>query len=328
MELRGVWPALATPLSGDEEIDCGGLTRVTEYCLEGGVYGVVVLGSTGEFPAMTESMRVTAIATVVEAVDRRVPVVAGCGESGTKRTVHQVKALDGSGVQAALVALPFYYPLDQPAVRRFYEAVADVSPLPVVVYNFPQMTKISIAPDTLGSLADHPNVIGVKDSSGDFVGLQNYLAATAGKDFSVMCGNPALGLAAYVHGANGGIFAGASLAPALCVKVFEAFAEGDLATAANSRGRRPPSPGWAGSGRTPPSSRSACSGLGSATPIRRLHWASPTSQMSTRGSPPGWRVWASRLCSRRAACPAGSRPSRPRLTRPMMSPSPSEPRWG
>jgi len=232
MELRGVWPALATPLSRDEEIDRGGLARVAEYCLEGGVYGVVVLGSTGEFPAMTESMRVAAIATVVEAVDRRVPVVAGCGESGTKRTVHQVRALDGSGVQAALVALPFYYPLDQPAVRRFYEAVADVSPLPVVLYNFPQMTKISIAPETLGSLADHPNVIGVKDSSGDFLGLQNYLAATAGKDFSVMCGNPALGLAAYVHGANGGIFAGASLAPALCVQVFEAFVDGDLTTAA------------------------------------------------------------------------------------------------
>ena len=232
MELRGVWPALATPLSRDEEIDCAGLERVTEYCLQGGVYGVVVLGSTGEFPAMTESMRVTAIATVVEAVDHRVPVVAGCGESGTKRTVHQVKALDGSGVQAALVALPFYYPLDQPAVRRFYEAVADVSPLPVVLYNFPQMTKISIAPDTLGSLADHPNIIGVKDSSGDFVGLLNYLAATAGRDFSVMCGNPALGLAAYVHGAHGGIFAGASLAPALCVQVFEAFVDGDLTTAA------------------------------------------------------------------------------------------------
>jgi len=232
MELRGVWPALATPLSRDEEVDRAGLARVTEYCLGGGVYGVVVLGSTGEFPAMTESMRVTAIATVVEAVDRRVPVVAGCGESGTKRTVYQVKALDGSGVQAALVALPFYYPLDQPAVRRFYEAVADVSPLPVVLYNFPQMTKISIAPDTLGSLADHPNVIGVKDSSGDFVGLQNYLAATAGKDFSVMCGNPALGLAAYVHGADGGIFAGASLAPALCVQVYAAFVDGDLTTAA------------------------------------------------------------------------------------------------
>ena len=232
MELRGVWPALATPLSRDEEIDRAGLARVTEYCLEGGVYGVVVLGSTGEFPAMTESMRVTAIATVVEAVDRRVPVVAGCGESGTKRTVHQVKALDGSGVQAALVALPFYYPLDQPAVRRYYEAVADVSPLPVVLYNFPQMTKISIAPDTLGSLADHPNIVGVKDSSGDFVGLQNYLAATVGKEFSVMCGNPALGLAAYVHGANGGIFAGASLAPALCVQVFAAFVDGDLTTAA------------------------------------------------------------------------------------------------
>ncbi len=232
MELRGVWPALATPLSGDEEIDRGGLARVTEYCLEGGVTGVVVLGSTGEFPAMTESMRVAAIETVVEVVDRRVPVVAGCGESGTKRTVHQVRALDGSGVQAALVALPFYYPLDQPAVRRFYEAVADVSPLPVVLYNFPQMTKISIAPETLGSLADHPNVIGVKDSSGDFAGLQNYLAATAGKDFSVMCGNPALGLAAYVHGAQRGHLRGGELGTGALREGLRGVRDGDLTAAA------------------------------------------------------------------------------------------------
>jgi dihydrodipicolinate synthase/N-acetylneuraminate lyase len=226
--LQGVWPALATALTAGEEIDRAGLARVTDYCLAGGVYGVVVLGSTGEFPAMTEPMRAEAIETVVQTVAGRVPVVAGCGESGTKRTLMQVTALKDTGVQAALVALPYYYPLDQAAVRRYYEAIADASPLPVVLYNFPQMTKISIAPETLAALAQHHNVIGVKDSAGDFTGIQRYLAVTDGEEFRVMCGNPALGLAAYVHGAAGGIFAGCSLAPALCVSIYQAFVAGRL----------------------------------------------------------------------------------------------------
>lgn len=231
MELTGVWPALATALTADETLDRPGLARLTEYCLQAGVYGVVALGSTGEFPAMTEAMRETITSAVVESVRERVPVIVGCGECGTKKTIRQVQALTGSGADAALVALPYYYPLDQPAVHRYYEAVADDSPVPIVLYNFPQMTKVTIAAETLGHLAAHPNVIGVKDSSGDFVGLQRYISAAEGHDFAVMCGNPALGLAAYIHGANGGIFAGASLAPKLCVQVYDAFVAGNLAAA-------------------------------------------------------------------------------------------------
>ena len=232
MELKGIWPALATALMADETLDRPGFGRLIEYCLEGGVYGVIALGSTGEFPAMTQAMRETIISVVVEGVSERVPVIVGCGECGTEKTLRQVQALAGSGADAALVALPYYYPLDQAAVRRYYEAVADGSPVPILLYNFPQMTKITIAAETLDHLAAHPNVIGVKDSSGDFVGLQRYLAAAEGQDFAVMCGNPALGLAAYIHGASGGMFAGASLAPRLCVEVYDAFVAGELAEAA------------------------------------------------------------------------------------------------
>lgn len=180
---------------------------------------------------MTDAMREIVIEEVVESVGGRVPVVVGCGASGTKKTIKQVQRLSGSGAQAALAALPYYYPLDQAGVRRHYEAVADSSPLPVVLYNFPQMTKITISAESLSALAAHQNVIGVKDSSGDFLGIQRYLAATEDQEFSVMCGNPGLGLATYIHGAHGGIYAGASLAPALCVQVYNAFLDGNLAAA-------------------------------------------------------------------------------------------------
>jgi 4-hydroxy-tetrahydrodipicolinate synthase len=231
MELKGVYPAMVTPLTPDEQVDKAAYRRVVRYCLDGGVHGVVVLGTTGEFPAMTDTMRQGAIETALDEVKGCVPVLIGCGDTSTAKTIVQVKAAAATKADGVLVALPYYYPLDQAAVARHFLAVAEASSLPVVVYNFPQMTKIAIAPDTIEKLAAHPNIIGVKDSAGDFVAMQRFLALTEGQDFAVMSGNPALGLAGYIHGAKGGIYAGCSMVPKLCADVWSAFARGDLAAA-------------------------------------------------------------------------------------------------
>lgn len=231
MELRGVYPAMVTPLTPGEQVDKAAYRRVVRYCLDGGVHGVVVLGTTGEFPAMTDAMRQDAIETALDEIKGRVPVLIGCGDTSTQKTLAQVKLAAATKADGVLVAMPYYYPLDQAAVARHFQIIADASPLPVVLYNFPQMTKTAIAPDTIEKLAAHPNIIGVKDSAGDFVAMQRFLALTAGRDFAVMSGNPALGLAAYLHGAKGGIYAGCSLAPRLCVDVYNAYSRGDLAAA-------------------------------------------------------------------------------------------------
>ncbi len=219
---------MVTPLTPEEQVDKTGLRKVVDYCIAGGVYGVVVLGSTGEFPAMTETMRRDAVETSIEAVAGRVKVLIGCGDTSTQKTITQVKAASRTTADAVLVTLPYYYPLDAAGVYRHYSMVAEASEKPVILYNFPQMTKVPIAPDSLEKLADHPNIIGVKDSAGDFVAMQRYLDVSAGKNFAVMSGNPALGLAAYLHGAKGGIYAGCSLAPKLCVDVFDTWVKGDL----------------------------------------------------------------------------------------------------
>lgn len=231
MKLKGVYPALVTPLTAEEKVDPEGMRKVTRYCLEGGVHGVVVMGSTGEFPAMTEEMRRQAIDIVIDEVAGKVPVLIGCGEPGTQRTIEQVKHAASTQADGVLVAIPYYFPLDQAAVIRHYTMVADASELPVVLYNFPQMTKTAFTPDTVAKLAVHPNIIGVKDSSGDYWGTQRYIEETADGDFAVMLGNPALGLGGYQLGAKGGIFAGCSLAPKLCVDVYEAYDKGDLTAA-------------------------------------------------------------------------------------------------
>ncbi len=230
MELKGIYPAMVTPLTPDEQVDKAGMRNVVRYCLGAGVHGVVVMGSTGEFPAMTDSMRQDAVETVLDEVNGKVPVLIGCGDTGTKKTLAQVRVACQTKADGVLIALPYYFPLDQAAVYRHFQTIADASTKPVVVYNFPQMTKIPIAPDTLGKLAAHPNIIGVKDSSNDFFNLQRFLESTPA-EFVVMSGSPMIGMAGYQLGAKGGIYAGGSLVPKLCVDVYEAWKRGDLETA-------------------------------------------------------------------------------------------------
>ena len=195
------------------------------------MHGIVALGSTGEFPAMNESMRQQVMETTLAEVNGKVPVLIGCGEPGTQRTVDQVKIAGQSKADGLLVAVPYYFNMDQPAVIRHYQTVADASSLPVVIYNFPQMTKVAFTADTVAKLAEHPNIIGIKDSSGDFFGMQRFIDVTAGADFAVMSGNPALGLSAYQLGAKGGIYAGCSLFPKQCSAVYNAFMNGDMTAA-------------------------------------------------------------------------------------------------
>ena len=231
MQLKGVYPAMATPLTPEEKIDQVALKKLVHYLLGGGVHGIVALGSTGEFPAMNESMRQQVMETTLAEVNGKVPVLIGCGEPGTQRTVDQVKIAGQSKADGVLVAVPYYFNMDQPAVIRHYQTVADASSLPVVIYNFPQMTKVAFTADTVAKLAEHPNIIGIKDSSGDFFGMQRFIDVTAGADFAVMSGNPALGLSAYQLGAKGGIYAGCSLFPKQCSAVYNAFMNGDMTAA-------------------------------------------------------------------------------------------------
>ncbi len=231
MQLKGVFPAMATPLTPEEKIDKAGLKSLVRYLIDGGIHGIVALGSTGEFPAMSESMRQDVLETALEEVNGQVPVLIGCGEPGTQRTVDQVKIASATKADALLVAVPFYFNMDQTAVIRHYQTVAEAATLPVVMYNFPQMTKTTFTADTVAQLAKHPNIIGIKDSSGDFFGMQRFIDVTSGEDFAVMSGNPALGLSGYELGAKGGIYAGCSLFPKQCADVYNAFIRGDQSAA-------------------------------------------------------------------------------------------------
>jgi 4-hydroxy-tetrahydrodipicolinate synthase len=228
---KGVYPAMVTPLTPEEKVDKQGMRNVVRYCLGGGVHGVLVLGTTGEFPAMTESMRQDAIEATLEEAQGKVPVLVGCGDNGTQKTVLQVRAAAQNKIDGVMVQVPWYFPLDQAAVIRHFQTVAEASTVPVILYHFPQMSKITYEPDTVAKLAAHPNIIGIKDSAGNITTMQQYIERTAEYDFVVANGWHTLALPAFELGAKATILDSCNLAPKLCVDLYTAWKRGDQATA-------------------------------------------------------------------------------------------------
>lgn len=231
--LSGVMVALATPLNADRSVDEAALERLVAHVLAGGVDGVAPLGSTGEGPAMGPTARKIVLRRVMQAVGGRVPVVPGVTETSLEAAVAGVEQAAAAGAAAVLVAPPSYYPADQAGVAEFFLAVADRSPVPVLIYNIPQMTKVAVAPATVGRLAQHPRIGGIKDSSRDFEYFLQVIAATrAFPGFSCLTGNDIYLLYAHAAGGHGTIAATPNVAPHLNAGLWAAAQAGDMARAA------------------------------------------------------------------------------------------------
>jgi len=179
-ELRGVLPALVTPLHRDGAVDEPAISRLVEHVLAGGVHGVLALGSTGEVASLGQAARRSVLAAVVKATDGRVPVICGVAQSRLADATADVIAAAELGAAAVLVAPPYYYPIDQPTVLSFYQTLAKTSPLPILVYNIPQNTKVVVEPATVAALARDGSVAGIKDSSRDFEYFESVCVATRG----------------------------------------------------------------------------------------------------------------------------------------------------
>jgi 4-hydroxy-tetrahydrodipicolinate synthase len=228
-KLRGVLPALATPLTRDGEVDEAAAQRLVEHVIAGGVHGLLPLGSTGEAASLDGPARRKLLAAVVKAAAGRVPVLCGVVQSQLGAARADVKAAADLGAIAALVAPPYYYPIDQATVLAFYRAMAADSPLPILVYNIPQNTKVVTEPATVATLAHEGSVVGIKDSSRDFEYFSNVCLATRDlPDFRIFTGSDTMLLAALGMGGAGTICATANIAAGWVVKLFEDFERGDM----------------------------------------------------------------------------------------------------
>ena len=230
--VSGVLVALATPLNGDGSVDEPSITRLVEHVLAGGVHGLLPLGSTGEGAALDEAARRRVLSAVVEAGAGRVPVICGVAQASVASVRTEIESAARLGADAVLVAPPFYYPMDQASVLAFYRRIAEAAPVPILVYNIPQFTKVVVEPATIATLAAQGAVKGVKDSSRDFEYFEGVCIATREVDgFRVFTGSDSMLVASLAAGGSGTICGAANIAPDWVVRVYDDYARGDLAAA-------------------------------------------------------------------------------------------------
>ena len=231
-ELTGVLPALISPLRSDGKVDEPGVSRLVEHVIDGGVHGVLALGSTGETASLDEKARRTLLSSVVAAVAGRVPVICGVAQSHLPAARMEVEAAARLGAVAALVAPPFYYLIDQSTLLAFYRALARDSPLPILLYNIPQFTKIVAEPATVATLAREGSIAGIKDSSRDFEYFEGVCIATRElPEFRIFTGSDTMLLPSLAMGGAGTICGAANVAPGWVVRIFEDFRRSDMAAA-------------------------------------------------------------------------------------------------
>ena len=225
--LEGIIPPVVTPFEVDGRLDLAGFESNIESYAPCDFSGILVLGSNGEAACLSEDEKVAVIKAAVAKANGR-PIYAGTGTDSTRTTVELTKKAADAGAAAALVLNPFFFKsqLNAEALRRHYEAVADVSRIPVLIYSMPGATGLPIPPSVVHQLAKHPNIRGMKDSSGDIANFQRILAGVP-SDFPVAAGTAPVLFSALGLGASGGVLAVAGCAPEATVAVYRAFRAGD-----------------------------------------------------------------------------------------------------
>ncbi len=221
MNLHGVFPPIATPFK-DDEIDLDGMKHNVTKWMKTGLAGVLVLGSNGEAPMLDadESFRVASAAR--ECVPAGKTLIVGAGEESTRSTIAAVKRAAEAGADVVLVRTPCYFKnqMTTDLFVRHFTAVADASPVPVLPYNVPGLTGVKMAAEAVAKLSSHPNIPGVKDSSGDLTQIADLVTLTP-PGFNVLVGSAPTLYASLCVGAIGGIVAAACVIPGLVVELYD-----------------------------------------------------------------------------------------------------------
>jgi 4-hydroxy-2-oxoglutarate aldolase len=232
VNLRGILPPIATPFTADGAIDFEALRFNVQRWMQTGLRGLVVLGSNGEAAYVDEDEAERVVATVREGVPRDRPLVAGTGRDSTRATIAATRRAAAAGADAVLVRTPaaFKGQMTGDAFLRHYTTVADASPVPVLLYNFAAAFGVALPIDTIVRLAEHPNVIGLKESGGDLAQIADQVSRTP-DEFVVTVGSAPTLYASLCMGAHGGIVAAANIIPEAMVQLYDAAASGDHAGA-------------------------------------------------------------------------------------------------
>lgn len=227
MQIKGIFPALVTPFDSSGAVSLADLKHNIALYNQTGVTGYVALGSTGESVMLSHEESESILATVLESAGAGKLLIAGTGAESTAETIARTKRAAALGYKLALVKTPYYY---KPVYRaetylHHYRAVADASPIPILLYSVPQFTGVALETPEILALAEHPNIAGIKDSSGVIQRLAEVLAAAPPR-FQVLTGGAAVIFSALALGAKGAILALGGALPEKCCELFDLFHAG------------------------------------------------------------------------------------------------------
>ena len=239
--LRGIFPPVVTPFDRRGDADEGRFQENLRRYTGIGLSGIVVAGSTGEAPYLTDRERLRLVELARQIVRPPELVIVGTGLESTRQTLRLSREAVARGADALLILTPNYYKsrMDTPILIAHYRTLGDQLARPVIIYNIPQFTGIRMAPEAIAPLAHHPNIVGLKESSGDLAYLRAILRKVR-RTFHVLTGSGLIFLEALRAGAVGGVLGQAGFAPDLCVGVYEAFRQRRLKTARELQNRLVP----------------------------------------------------------------------------------------
>ena len=227
---KGMASAIVTPMTA-EGIDYEALGRFLEFQIENGINAIVVMGTTGENATIEPEDQKEVIRFTVEKVAKRVPVIAGTGTNDTSHVLRNTKAACEVGADAVLVVTPYYNKATQNGLIKHFTAVADASTVPVILYNVPGRTGCNLLPKTVAALAEHPNIVGLKEATGNMAQMVEIMRL-CGDKIDVYSGEDALTVPMMAMGGSGTISVLSNVAPREAVAMTDACLAGDYAAAA------------------------------------------------------------------------------------------------
>jgi 4-hydroxy-tetrahydrodipicolinate synthase len=229
MRIHGIIPPVATPMKPNEDLDIPRLKWFLDHLIHNGVHGIFVLGTNSEFYALDEREKQEVIATAVAHVNKRVPVYAGTGAETTREVIRLTKMAEREGADGVSIITPYFVLPSQQEIYDHYRRIAEQTALPVILYNNPGTCGgVKIDVETVGRLAEIPNILAVKDSSGDLQNTVEFIRVVPER-FSVLMGRDTLIFPALMFGARGAVPATGNIAPALLAEIYNTFQRGDIA---------------------------------------------------------------------------------------------------
>lgn len=231
-DLKGIIPPTTTPLTSGEAIDRDAVARLMDYFVDAGVGAIFALGSSGEFACMSATLKLDLVDAIADSLGGRVPLLAGVTSASYRVSLDLAREFGERGVDAIVATTPYYFHYRQTELIEYFTRLAESSPLPLVIYDIPARADNELAPETVLTLSEHERIIGIKDSTGNIErGIDLATALRGRDDFAMFQGSERLLAMAVLSGYSGGVLGFANAFPRLCVAVYEAAANHDIARA-------------------------------------------------------------------------------------------------